>query len=540
MSELASDLSRAAADAFGWDELRPEQLRGMEQLARGHDVLAVLPTGAGKSAIYQVPALLADGLVVIVSPLLALQRDQREGIAEADAPDAVVINSAQRAAETDEAWRALGDGRARYLFLSPEQLANSEVVDRLAAAGVAMFVVDEAHCVSEWGHDFRPDYLRLGPVIRRLGHPPVAALTATAAPPVRDDITSRLGLREPRQVITSFDRPNLHLTALRHANPDQRRREIVERAVELTGPGLVYCATRKESVVLAEAMTERGVRAAAYHAGLARSVRDEVHEGFMSGGLRIVVATSAFGMGIDKPDVGFVLHSAAPASLDAYYQEIGRGGRDGEPTVVELHHHDHDFNLQRFLTARRPKPDALRRVLLATRTDRPSTPKEIGAESGLAGARRTTALNLLEQAGAVLADERNRFTRTDLGPAEAVERATELAEQRRRNVRSRIDMMRAYADTTDCRRRLLLGYFGEQLPDPCGNCDNCDAGQSEPGTDQDLGADHQVVRHPEFGEGSVMSTEEDRVTVLFREHGYKTLSLAAVRGRDLLEPQYDG
>ena len=151
MSELASDLSRAAADAFGWDELRPEQLRGMEQLARGHDVLAVLPTGAGKSAIYQVPALLADGLVVIVSPLLALQRDQREGIAEADAPDAVVINSAQRAAETDEAWRALGDGRARYLFLSPEQLANSEVVDRLAAAGVAMFVVDEAHCVSAVG-----------------------------------------------------------------------------------------------------------------------------------------------------------------------------------------------------------------------------------------------------------------------------------------------------------------------------------------------------------------------------------------------------
>jgi ATP-dependent DNA helicase RecQ len=534
------DLRRVAAESFGWDELRPEQLRAMTQLAQGADVLAVLPTGAGKSAIYQVPALLADGPVVVVSPLIALQRDQRDGIAEANAPDAVVVNSAQRAAETAQAWAAIADGQARYLFLSPEQLANDEVVHRVTESGVAMFVVDEAHCVSEWGHDFRPDYLRLGRVIERLGHPPVAALTATAAPPVRADIVDRLGLRDPDEVIASFDRPNLHLAAFTHQDAELRRAELVQRAVELPGPGLVYCATRKESVLLAEAIGERGVRAAAYHAGLKRSVRDEVHHDFIAGTLPVVVATSAFGMGIDKADVRFVLHAAAPASLDAYYQEIGRGGRDGEPAVVELHHHPQDGNLQRFLTARRPKPDVLRRALAATRADEPRTPKEIGEAAGLSGARRTNALNLLEQAGAVLADDRNRFRRTDLPAGEAVDRAVEIAEQRRRIVRSRIDMMRGYAETTDCRRRLLLGYFGERQPDPCGHCDSCDAGRATAATPDDaataLGLDHQqAVRHPTFGPGTVMSTEDDRVTVLFAEHGYKTLSLDAVRGQDLLE-----
>jgi ATP-dependent DNA helicase RecQ len=540
---IRDDLRRIAADTFGWPELRPEQLDAMEHVARGHDVLAVLPTGSGKSAIYQVPALLRNGPAVVVSPLIALQRDQREGLAESDAPDAVAVNSAQRAGETRAAWDAVDAGDAEYLFLAPEQLARDEVMARLVAAGPALVVVDEAHCVSEWGHDFRPDYLRLGEVVERLGHPPVVALTATAAPPVRADIVNRLGLRDHREVLTSFDRPNLRLAGHEYADAAQRRAEVVERVAELGGVGLLYCATRNDTVAYAGTLSERGVAAAAYHAGLRRARRDDVHEQFMNGAVDVVVATSAFGMGIDKPDVRFVLHAASPASLDAYYQEIGRGGRDGAPALAELHHHAHDLNLQRFLTARRPKPDALRAALSALDPERPLPPKEIGAASGLSPARRTAALNLLEHAGAALADADGRFVRTGLDAAAAVERAVTIAEQRREVVLSRIEMMRGYAETTDCRRRLLLGYFGEQVADPCGRCDNCDAGRStrpDPAGSAEADAaglgSEERVQHPQFGEGMVMSTEDDRVTVLFAEHGYKTLSLAAVQENALLEP----
>lgn len=353
------ELRRVAAEIFGWSQLRDEQLRAMEQVMAGHDVLAVLPTGAGKSAIYQVPALLLAGPTVVVSPLIALQQDQLEGIEDTRAPEAVALNSTQSSDEQKQAWKAIRQGQAEYTFLSPEQLSKEEVVDALADLGVSLLVVDEAHCVSAWGHDFRPDYLRLGPVIERLGHPRVLALTATAAPPIRRDIVQRLGMREHREVIAGFDRPNLHLAVERFTDDTDKRHSVITRVRTLAGyhsgpairPGLVYAASRKDTEFYAGELAQCGVRAAAYHAGMKAADRERVHEQFMADDLDVVVATSAFGMGIDKPNVRFVVHASVPESLDSYYQQIGRAGRDGRPAEITLFYRPEDLSLQTFLTA---------------------------------------------------------------------------------------------------------------------------------------------------------------------------------------------
>jgi ATP-dependent DNA helicase RecQ len=541
----AERLQQVAAETFGWDQLHPDQLAAMESLMDGHDVLAVLPTGAGKSAIYQVPALLLAGPTLVVSPLLALQQDQLDGIEGSAAPEAVAVNSAQRAAERSHAWAALDEGEAEYLFLSPEQLAKDEVVDELAGLGISLFVVDEAHCVSAWGHDFRPDYLRLGGVISRLGHPLVVALTATAALPVRRDIVERLDLHDHREVVASFDRPNLQLV-VEHASEDRRKREQVvvrvrERMADAgTGSGLVYTASRKDAEYYAEQLEQFGIRAAAYHAGLRSAERRRVHEEFLDGTLEVVVATSAFGMGIDKPDVRFVVHASAPDSLDSYYQQVGRAGRDGEPAEVTLFYRPEDLNLQRFLTSHRPPLSAL--VLVANalhEQDGPVRLAELGRVVDQPAAKRTRAVNLLEQAGAVGTDEDGRLVYLDrqLSPREAVERAVEVAHTHQQLTRSRIEMMRGFAETTGCRRQFLLGYFGEELPQPCGNCDSCAAGTArEQPAEEGLFRRNSAVDHREWGRGLVMSVEEDRLTVLFDDLGYRTLALTAVQEHHLLTP----
>jgi len=529
---------------FGWSQLRDEQRTAMEQVVAGHDVLVVLPTGFGKSAIYQVSTMLVDGLTLVVSPLLALQRDQVESIADTRAPGAVAVNSAQNASERDEAWRAVREGEAEYLFLSPEQLAKQETLDRLTELGVGLFVVDEAHCVSGWGHDFRPDYLRLGQVIERLGHPTVLALTATAALPVRRDIVTRLGLRDHREVIGGFDRPNLALRVVMTVDDDDKRRGVVARVRELdadpaTHGGLLYVATRKDAEHYAEALTAEGLRAEAYHAGVRKADRERVHEQFLTDELDVVVATSAFGMGIDKPDVRYVVHASAPESLDSYYQQIGRAGRDGEPAVVELHYRAEDLHLQRFLTTAKAPEDVLVQVARTVdRHDGPVSPAELKEEVEASPAKRTRAVNLLEEAGALVTTEDGglEYLSEDISPKDAVDRAVEVADARQKLVRSRIEMMRGYAETTDCRRRFLLGYFGEPQPQRCGNCDTCKAGTS---TDVESESEEfpvsSAVRHTAWGDGVVVSSDADEVTVLFEEVGYKTLAVGVVRERGLLE-----
>jgi ATP-dependent DNA helicase RecQ len=537
-------LARVAEQTFGWEQLRPHQREAMEHVVAGHDTLVVLPTGAGKSAIYQVPALLTSGPALIVSPLLALQQDQLEGIGESGAPEAVAINSMQSAAERDRAWAAIRRGAAKYVFLAPEQLAKEETVAELAELRIRLFVVDEAHCVSAWGHDFRPDYLRLGQVIERLEHPVVLAMTATAALPVRQDIVARLGLRDHREVFGGFDRPNLHLRVVHAVEDEQKRREVVARVRELHAEsephrGLVYVATRKDAERYAEELVDGGMAAAAYHAGMRGADRESVHERFLDDELDVVVATSAFGMGIDKPDVRFVVHASAPESLDSYYQQVGRAGRDGEPAAIVLCYRPEDLNLQRFLTGSRAPEDVLAEVAgVLGRHEGPVHLNELKDEVDGSAARRTRAVNLLEEAGVVATTEDGRLEYLDAGtsPGAAVAAAVEVAETRQRLVRSRIEMMRGYAETTDCRRRFLLGYFGEQLRERCGNCDTCDAGSARDEVPEDgefrVG---RAVRHAQWGDGVVTSSDDSELTALFEEVGYKTLALQVVRERGLLE-----
>jgi len=547
-----AELRATARERFGWTELRDEQLAAMEAVMTGHDVLVVLPTGAGKSAIYQVPALLLDGPTVVVSPLIALQHDQIEAIGAAGggtdgtgtAPGAVAINSTRSERETEQAWQALRDGDARYLFLSPEQLAKEDLVGELAELGVSLFVVDEAHCVSDWGHDFRPDYRRLHTVIERLGHPRVVALTATATVPVRRDVVTRLGLRDHREVVTGFDRSNLRLGVDRFTTDEDKRRAVVDRITALAGdpatrPGLLYTASRRQTEEYADELAARGLRTAGYHAGMPAARRAEVHQAFLAGELDTVVATSAFGMGIDKPDVRFVAHAAVPDSLDSYYQQIGRAGRDGESAAVVLFYRPEDLALQNFLTTSKPPERALTAVaeLVAAR-DEPITTAELGDHVDTSAEQRTRAVNLLEQVDAITTTAAGALRWTDPGlpPAKAVLRATELAEAHQEFASSRLDMLRGYAEATGCRRQYLLGYFGEQHDGGCGACDNCAAGaaeRSDPPAADDFAPQSQV-RHREWGGGTVMSVEHDRVTVVFDTVGYKTLSLATVRDNDLL------
>ena len=537
---IRKKLQRVATESFGWEQLHDHQLEGMEHVLAGRDLLAVLPTGAGKSAIYQLPALLLDGPAVVVSPLLALQRDQVEALGRAGVGGAHLVNSLQNATERREVWQALADGDVRYLFLSPEQLADEEAVERLRDARPGLFVVDEAHCVSSWGHDFRPDYLRLRPVVERLGHPPVVALTATAARPVRDDIVERLGMRDVAETVTSFDRPNLRLRVVRATDGDEQAEAVVARAAGLAADGhagIVYVSRRVDADRLAARLEGHGVRAAAYHAGMAAGRRESVHDAFTGDEVEVIVATSAFGMGIDKADLRFVLHAAAPDSLDAYYQQIGRAGRDGEPAVAELFYRPEDLHLQAFLTAARAPEAALRSVSEALRAAAgPMGARDLERATDLSRVARTRAVNLLEQVGAVRTVRRGKVVHVpDVPTGDAVQAAVERSEAHQALIRSRLEMMRGYAETTGCRRQFLLGYFGEHLGDPCGHCDRCEAGTVRARLDTsgpfELDA---AVTHDEWGDGIVMAVEEDRVTVLFESVGYRTLSVEAVTDSGVL------
>jgi ATP-dependent DNA helicase RecQ len=323
-----ADARTAMADVFGFRDFRPGQEEIMDAVLAGRDVLAVMPTGRGKSLCYQLPAIVRGGLTLVVSPLIALMRDQVTAL-QASGVEAGSLTSADAPEDREHTWSRLDDGTLRLLYVSPERLAAPGLAERLGRANLTMIAVDEAHCVSQWGHDFRPDYLRIKELAQAAGQPQIAAFTATADAAARRDIAQRLFTRDPAEFVAGFDRPNLYLACGARRSGHAQVLAFVKARPERSG--IIYCASRKACEELAGKLQAEGVYALAYHAGLDSSVRAWRQDEFVKGEGVVMCATVAFGMGVDKPDVRYVLHAALPKSVEAYYQEIGRAGRDGEP-----------------------------------------------------------------------------------------------------------------------------------------------------------------------------------------------------------------
>ena len=522
--------------------LRPSQDRAVNAVVAGHDTLAVLPTGSGKSAIYQVAGLSLGGLTVVISPLVALQRDQLRSIAgrpygPGTTIRAELLNSTQHAHERRATLAAIADGAVDFLFVSPEQLSNPET--RAAIRGVGLFVVDEAHLVSEWGQEFRPEYLRLVDVLAELGRPTVLALTATASPPVQADITRRLGMRSPEVVVTDFDRPNIALS-MRQTQPTKREAQAVDdRCVDVLlereTPALVYALTHARCEALADRLRQDAFRAAAYHGGLTAAVRADVQDRFFAGHLDVVVATSAFGMGIDKPDIRTVVHAGVPASIDDYYQEIGRAGRDGAPAAAILVHDPRTVRIPRLLAARSHLGEqTLHRIVDALENAGGDVAvTELATTADVPEHAVDRVINELAELGVVglTGSGRHRVVtpRHELPPP--AELATQLAnlDQRRQAVlASRLDAARAYAESTRCRRAELLAYFGESYQPPCDNCDNDRTSDAPVAAHSSVGGG-LPVRHSLWGNGQLLSRDDHELLVYFTSVGYKHLTASTLR-----------
>jgi ATP-dependent DNA helicase RecQ len=359
--DRATDVLRAR---FGFPDFRPGQLRAVRAALAGRSALVVLPTGGGKSLCYQIPALVLDGLTVVVSPLISLMQDQ-VGAARARGIWAASLTSASSPAERQRVLADVAHGGLRLLYLAPERLMTGEVIGTLRLSRPALLAVDEAHCVSEWGHDFRPAYRRLGLARLALGRPPTLALTATATRAVRDDIVASLRLGFVERIVGSFDRPNLFLGATRLKNDEVRRHALVAMLRPYQGPALVYVPTRRLAERWTRTLNAAGVVAAPYHAGLEHTLRQGIQHQFLANRLECVVATTAFGLGIDKADVRSVIHLGLATSLEAYYQEAGRAGRDGRPARCQVFWTMGDVKLQRTIVKDRGRLDPLLRYVTA-------------------------------------------------------------------------------------------------------------------------------------------------------------------------------
>jgi ATP-dependent DNA helicase RecQ len=537
----------------------PGQREALEAILERRDVVAVLPTGGGKTLVYQLAGALSVGTTVVATPLIALMQDQVRRLS-ADNLRVGSITGTVRGEQRETLLAEVRAGELDFLFATPEQLSRPDLRGAVAETKVDLFCIDEAHCISEWGFDFRPAYRELATAAQVMGRPPILALTATAPAAVLRDVSAELKLKDPVVVARGFDRPNLHFSVVRVTDPDRRDRQLAKALSEVKPPAVVYCSTRREAEETAFALFELGgelgLQAGHYHGGMDRALRDEVQDAFLNNELDVLCATSAFGMGIDKPDIHTIVHRTMPDSLESYWQEAGRAGRDGEPADCVLMYRPEDRAVHEHLHRRsRPSEATVAKMVHVLSQVETATPDAdvITHVAEVAEVARSGAASMLEDL-----DRFGYLTRFKTGvrwkgdPAAAME---DLAEHQAVQVdieQSRLGMVAAYAEANACRRRYLLNYLGDEYPaELCLRCDNClrvaekraledwdlesqqeriDANRGGPFT---AGAD---VSHPEWGPGVVQRVEGEVVVVRFDSVGYRSMHGPTVMERGLLNP----
>ncbi|MFL5428988.1 MAG: RecQ family ATP-dependent DNA helicase [Myxococcales bacterium] len=476
------DLAPALRTHLGHESFRPGQEEIVRSVLSGRPTVAVMPTGSGKSLCYQLPAVLLPGTTVVASPLVALMKDQADALASRGIA-ATFVNSSLPDSERHDRQERIRRGEFKLVYVAPERFRSASFRSAVAGLNVPLFAVDEAHCISSWGHDFRPDYLRLAEARGHLRAERVLALTATATPEVRSDIVRALALEDPRVFVSGFDRPNLFLEVARVPGDEEKLGRILALSRK-EGPGLVYAATRKNVTKVVAALRRNGVLALGYHAGMDDAERSAVQDRFHGGDAPVIVATNAFGMGVDRSDVRFVAHFDVPRSLEAWYQEIGRAGRDGKPSLALLLFNFADVAMQRrMIDASHPREPLLRRLWDEAREMGEGPIDSLAERAGARPQDAQAALKLFARSGHVA---RSRGREAQSFAVRATDASfddlgidLEAAAARLLHERRMLDRMVRFVDEKSCRRRAVLRYFGDpSAPLSCAACDLCAGAQA--------------------------------------------------------------